>query len=685
MPNLKWAVPPESPRLRMHPNEQYDFSILLSNGDCVFLKDQKFDPRVPLIDDKWHNHGEMHKAGLFKEPSSVGVFRHQDEAFQARFSRFSPVHAGRYRVRFSVWSFWWEKGEVKASPRTGAAGLYYGSELLGHFDAPSLSPTVHETDVWLEPGEYLKLNAASLWPTRVSELKGRNAQFSGPGMGIDWLEVEGPLHDEWPPASHKRMFGDIPLTPLSKVEGTKPKREMPRQTSRDGSNGPGRLVPAAAVPSDPAAQAEKLLKDFLPRAFRRPVSEEERHRFTALVVQKLAAKVSFEDAMKCAYRVALCSPEFLYLREPAGQLDDHALAARLSFFLWNSLPDDALFEAANKGLLKDPVQLKAQAARMLADPKAARFTADFLDQWLDLRDIDLTSPDRTLYPEYSPYLRDAIVQEPRLFFGEMLKRDSPAGFVVHSDFAVLNQRLAEHYRMPATPGTKFRTVGVPAESHRGGLIAQAAVLKVTANGTTTSPVKRGAWMQRKIVGLPPNPPPDIAAVEPDVRGAVTVRELLAKHRDNASCAGCHAKMDPPGFALESFDVIGGWRDRFRATAGKDIPDSSKTFLAHLAPDGTFPKHLHVGYRLGLPVDATGELPDGRKFGGIDEFKKLLLSDERSLARNLAGQLTTYATGTPPTFSDRAAVEDVLNRTAGNRHGVRSLILEVILSPMFRMK
>src|SRR5439155_20360680 len=168
-------------------------------------------------------------------PGGVGVSRHQDEAFQARFVRFSPVHPCRYRVRFSVWAYWWDKGEVRPAPRTGAVGLYYGSRLLGHFDAPSLTPTVHEIDVWLEPGEYLCLNAASLWPTRVSELKGHTAQYVGPGIGIDWLEVEGPLHDEWPPASHKRLFGDIPLTPFAKLDAAaaKPKRETPRGTRPD--------------------------------------------------------------------------------------------------------------------------------------------------------------------------------------------------------------------------------------------------------------------------------------------------------------------------------------------------------------------------------------------------------------------------------------------------------------------
>ena len=241
----KWAAPPEVPRVKMYPSDQYDFMVLLTNSDCVFLKDKKFDPRIPLIEDKWNNLGDMIKAGVFKEPSAVGVFRHQDEAFQARFNRFSPIHAGHYRIRFSVWSYWWEKGEVKPAPRTGAVGLYYGARLLGHFDAPTLASTVHEIDAWLEPGEYIMLNPASLWPTRVSELKGRNAQYVGPGIGIDWLEVEGPLYEEWPTTSHKRLFGDIPLTPFANLGAAtpKPKRDLPRNSRPDA-----RMDPAGSFP-----------------------------------------------------------------------------------------------------------------------------------------------------------------------------------------------------------------------------------------------------------------------------------------------------------------------------------------------------------------------------------------------------------------------------------------------------
>ena len=309
-------------------------------------------------------------------------------------------------------------------------------------------------------------------------------------MAIDWLEVEGPLHDEWPPPSHKRLFGDLPLVPFTKLEPNdpRPKRTLPRQRTHDSSNGPGPLTFATVNPSDPAAAAERLLKEFLPRAFRRPVPKEELARFTALAMNRVAAGVSFEDALRTAYKAILCSPDFLFLREPVGPLDDWSIASRLSYFLWNSMPDEKLFALAAAGKLRDPQTLRAQVDRMLADSKSNRFVTDFVDQWLDQREFDLTTPDRTLYPEYSPYLRDAIRQEPQAYLRELLAKNLPTSTIVQSDFVMLNQRLAEHYGISGVSGTQFRRVAAPPESHRGGIMTPAAVLKVTANGTTTSHV-----------------------------------------------------------------------------------------------------------------------------------------------------------------------------------------------------
>jgi hypothetical protein len=378
--------------------------------------------------------------------------------------------------------------------------------------------------------------------------------------------------------------------------------------------------------------------------------------------------------MRTAYKAALCSTNFLFLKETAGPLDDWALASRLAYFLWNSLPDRTLLDLAEKGKLKDGTTLRAQVERMLKDPKAERFIADFLDQWLDLRDIEFTTPDRKLYPEFGPFLRDSMVIESQAYFREMLTNDLGIRHVVASDFVMLNSRMARHYGIPGVSGSAFRKVPAPPDSHRGGFLTQASVLRVTANGTTTSPVKRGAWVMKQIVGEPPAPPPaDVPAVEPDIQGTVTIREQLSKHRNDKTCAACHAKIDPPGFALESFDVIGGWRERYRSLGAGDVPDPAKT------------GQKRVPYLWAQPVDASGETAEGVPFKDFEGFKQLLLKDERRLARNLAQQLAIYATGAPIGFSDRDEIEQILDRARPSAYGVRSLIHEVVQSPLFQKK
>src|SRR6185369_16330694 len=315
--------------------------------------------------------------------------------------------------------------------------------------------------------------------------------------------------------------------------------------------------------------ASRLLESFLKRAFRRPVPSGELSRYTRIVAERLKLKHSFEESMRAAYKAILCSPDFLFLQEKAGALDGSAVASRLSYLLWNSMPDDALLNAA--GRLGDPEALRAQTERMLADPRSERFIEDFLDQWLTLRDLDSTTPDTKLYPEFEVYLRDSMIAETRGYFREMVKQDLSVLQIVDSDWAMLNQRLGEHYNLPGVEGSAVRKTPLPPGSHRGGLLTQASILKVTANGTTTSPVVRGAWVMRNILGRPPEPPPpDAGAIEPDLRGAKTIREQLEKHRRVPSCASCHVKIDPLGFALENYDVLGGWRDKYRIITGAKL-------------------------------------------------------------------------------------------------------------------
>jgi hypothetical protein len=362
------------------------------------------------------------------------------------------------------------------------------------------------------------------------------------------------------------------------------------------------------------------------------------------------------------------------MEEKPGRLDDYALASRLSYFLWNSEPDETLRDLAKRGALKKTSTLMAQAERMLADDKSKRFTEAFLDYWLDLRKINNTSPDAALYSDYvlDDYLVESQVDETRRYFQELIRRNLPTRNLVASDFVIINDRLATLYGIPGIKGVDFRRVQLPPDSPRGGLPTQASVLKVTANGTTTSPVLRGAWIMERILGKPaPPPPPGIAAVEPDIRGAKTIREQLDKHRTNKSCNVCHAKIDPAGFALENFDVMGGWRDRYRAIGdGEKVPGYAKSGQ---------PFEFHMTQ----PVDASGALPGGASFKDVRELKRLLLQDERQIARNFVNQLVIYSTGAPVWFGDRPKVEAILDRT--KNYGVKSLIEALIESDIFRNK
>ncbi len=662
---------------------------VLLHGDGVLLKDKKPDPDFPPAGEHVHlDQGAHERMGSFRNSSSVGLFRHEDESFHPYFIEFVTIYPGRYRVRTSLWAFQWDKGKVLPARGTEAARLSvvtltgdgrgggHPSTVLGYYDAPSLKEKVHDFTTWLNPREIIGFNAASLAPGANTRGKLRAMGFTGPGIACDYLDVEGPLHDVWPPKSHKALFGDLPIVELEQVKHPKvkaPKRKIDRQEMGAGKNRPDPVKGVWTVRSDrPLADADRLLGKFLPRAFRRPVGAEVRNQYVARVKKRLDAGDCFEVAMRDAYRAALCSPDFLFHVEPNGKLDDHALACRLSYFFWRSLPDEKLTALADAGKLRGPPALRAEVDRLLRDQKSARFVEDFLGQWLKLRQIAANDPDRKLYPEFSAYLQDSMAAETRAYFRELIDKDLDASHVVKSDFAMLNERLAVHYGVRGVSGSQVRRVKLPDGSPRGGFLSQAAILKVTANGTTTSPVPRGAFVLDRILGKPPEPPPpDVAAIEPDVRGTQTIRQQLAKHRDNPSCASCHAKIDPPGFALESFDVIGGLRTRYRSI-GKGDP----------APRGSIDPFIGIGFKLGPKVDPSGELPDGRAFRDFRELRDLIASDEDALLRNLARQFAVYGTGRGLTFSDRDEIAAIVAATRKGKGGIRDLIRELIASRLF---
>ncbi len=438
---------------------------------------------------------------------------------------------------------------------------------------------------------------------------------------------------------------------------------------------------------EPQLDVDGLLVRFADRAFRRPVTADELADIRGLVQARLAAGDSVEDAVLSGYAAILCSPDFLFvgLESEGRPRSDHALAARLSYFLWNSLPDDELRRLADAGRLTDPAVLREQTERLLNDSKSERFVRHFLDQWLNLREIDFTSPDPQLYPEFDPWLRDAMLDETRAYFRLLVDENLDVRHLIDADFVLANQRLAELYGLRGVDGASLRKVPLPEDSPRGGFLTQASVLKVTANGTATSPVLRGVWVAERLLGVPLDPPPpNIPAVEPDATGATTIRELIEMHRADRACASCHAKMDPPGMALESFDPIGGWREHYRIDGRpKMIRVDGERRLEPSVQVISSRNSQRVQLRIGSPVDAAGVLADGRAFGDIFEMKALLVTEPASLAENLIDKLLIYATGQELRFSDRETLHALVDQAARHKFGVRELIHDVVQGELFR--
>jgi mono/diheme cytochrome c family protein len=604
-----------------------------------------------------------------KNREAMGVVVSTYEPTEIRFGRFRAPVAGRYRLRFSAYSFWIDPKftEITRGRRDEPVTIYSDTSprilrKLGSFDVGA-DPTVRELDVWLLAGETIRPDAARLHRSRPPDHRNPLTTPDGmPGVAFQWMEVAGPLINEWPPAGQTLLFGDLPMEDDPKVRG------FGRAKVKEG---------VSVVSQHPEQDAERLLRNFMARAYRVPPKDADRERILGVVSGALKAGHSFTDSMLAGYTAVLCSPGFLYLDEhKSGRLDDAALAERLSYFLINSAPDAQLREIARRRLLHRPEVLRSQTERLLDDAKSERFVRSFLDYWLDLRGLANTAPDTELYPEYQ--LDDLLVEsmgdETRMFFAALVRDNLGVTNLVDSDFAMLNERMATLYDIPSVDGVALRKVTLPPDSVRGGLMTQASVLKVTANGTTTSPVKRGAWIMGRILGRPPPPPPaSVPAVEPDIRGATTIRDQLAKHRSQETCNACHRNIDPAGFALESFDVMGAWRDRYRAVGKVEK-------VKGIGHNGLF-----FNYGLGQPVDPSGELPDGQTFSDVRQLKQCLERDPDQLARNLLRQLAVYATGAPIRFSDRPEVEKILQKVRSEGQGVRSLIHALVQSDLFMNK
>ncbi len=482
----------------------------------------------------------------------------------------------------------------------------------------------------------LPITAGEHWLSITVErmYEGLPATYKGPkpapdnGEGITratdaffpmYLDVVGPYKQEKgpAPASVKKLFGDRP--------------------------GPRDL-----------ALARKILRDLARRAYRRPVSDGEVAGLVKLVAMVQKEGDSFEEGLCLAIQQMLISPHFLFRVEKtlSGALSSHELAARLSYFLWSSMPDDELFRTAEEGTLGQPAILEAQVRRMLKDEKAFALVENFGGQWLQTRALESHLPDRVKYSEFTDYTCLSMKKETELFFEHILRDDRSILDFIDADYTFLNQRLAEFYKIPGVKGHEFRKVDLKG-TKRGGVWTQASVLTVSSYANRTSPVLRGKWILETLLNAPPPPPPhDVPALDEQSLGkAVSLKQILDQHRANATCASCHARMDPLGFALEHFDAIGSWREK----------------------DGNF------------PIETAGTLPDGRSFNGHEELRVLLKADASAFTEGLAEKMLIYALGRGLEPSDRKSVRAIANKVAKEGYRFSSLVLRIVQSDAFQMQ
>ncbi len=573
------------------------------------------------------------------------------------FGRTGPEHSGLYKLRLQA-SGIRPPGGQPAHLSIGKQTSEETVDGLIEFDitAAEDSPQVYEFEVFLEMPTGLDFCVVA---TDVVDRRGGAAfrhaiasrggyifthssetlllnpnapqMFDGEGNGIfstvllDWIEWEGPLVTE---AERARRQGIIP--------------------------------PDDATPEVVAEH----LKRFAERAWRRPVKKEELKDYleTYRVEREAGAKPA--DAYRIMLQSVLTSRNFIYLVEgdPAArqQLTDWELASRLSYFLWSSMPDDALFAAA-RGETLNGERLRKEVDRMLTDSRINRFIDDFSRQWLQLNRVGMFPPDKKLYPAYDDWLEASMREEPVEYFREMLAKNLPIESFLDSDWTVANARLCDFYGLPEPKTDGFQRVSLTPEDHRGGLLTMAAVLGLTSDGTRHRPVHRGVWLSEAIFNrTPPSPPANVDPIEPiPPQGTkITIRQRIEAHAKNTSCAACHRNIDPLGLAFDQYDAIGQWRTREQV------------------PTGVGEDPL---------VDASGVMPDGRPFTDSDQFKQLLLEDRDKIARAFIEHLCTYALRRVLTVDDRDGVQAIVDEAKGHQYGVRDIVRAVALSELIRKR
>ncbi|MCM8540681.1 MAG: DUF1592 domain-containing protein [Lentisphaeraceae bacterium] len=593
--------------------------------------------RKPQIINKTYNFKDIERIQKNKKRIRVVedgiVLYHQNDLSSSTLYEFRASFRGNYRIKIN-YGAWENKEKLNLKMRVYAGNLTVRGQMhnYGFYDVPNGKTSI-TIEPYLRAGETLRVVA---YNTGIGHLKNASTETRA-GVWIGDIHAEGPLLESWPVKSKASIFNGVD--------------------------------PQKAGMED----ARNIISNFLPKAFRRQVEAGEVEGYLKLFKEIFEKSKSFEEGIKVVLKAVICSADFIFMVEKGnGELSDYELASRLSYYLWSSCPDEVLFTLAENGQLKNPQVLKDQTERMLSSPKAERLVKNFTGQWLKLRQVDDTVPDKKLYPEYDEYLRYSLLKETELFFKEILRNNLSIVNFINSEFIMINDRMARHYGIAGVKGSHFRKYTVPEDSPRGGIMTQASIMKVTANGTDTSPILRGVWILENIMGVHvPPPPPAVPAVEPDIRGTVTIREQLEAHKSNKSCFGCHSKIDPVGFAFENMDPVGTFRTYYRTIGGKG---------KHVKKDEEGRK---VNYRVGPNVDATGKLKNGTEFNGVKEFKEILAKSPQNVVDCLTEKMMTYALGRITGFSDRPEMDAISHRLKDKNYGFKTLIHQIIQSKIFK--
>jgi mono/diheme cytochrome c family protein len=512
-------------------------------------------------------------------------------------------------------------------------------------EAPSSAPQtvtwrVHASEI-LPRNMVRGINKLGDLPNPSEFLRLVNSSVSTGDIEVHAVEVAGPLYDTWPPASHTQLLGSQDLAALTADEAL------------------------------PVVRAR--LRRFMERAWRRPVTPDEVDRKVALFTTVRATADDLQEAVVETLAAVIASPNFLYLTGPehvltgpehvvdagshveAQALEPAELATRLAMLLWCSLPDEPLRVAAAEGALAEPGAVAEQARRLLADPRSHRFCEQFTRQWLDLDRLAYLEVDRKVYPAFDPSLVEAMRSEPATLFAEMLREDRSVGDLLDADYVMVNERLARHYGIGGVDGNAFREVALEGDQRRGGLLTQAGLLAMNADGVDSHPLKRGVWLLERLLDDPPPPPPPavprIDLADPEI-AKLTLKERLLDHRNQAACRSCHERIDPWGIALENYDAIGGWRTEM---AGK-------------------------------PVDATSKLFNGDTLEGVVGLKTYLREHRADqFRRAMVHKLARYALGRPLTFADHDQVEAIAARLDERGDGLATMIQVLVESDLFRSR